>query len=309
MACKRTSFNADNECVFDVRSIHKLIDYALLPHLQELHPSNYAAFIHSDVPILWLWLETDHTLRNNPIFDTLRDLMAYRRSAKLEPFGCVYSDVHTFPQHFESLDLDRRKPLPQSLFIYNGKKYVYPSTATSDYSFDDTVYSFDALLSFISSIMDSGELDKVRKNIRFGTRSIESPYGHPLNVPIDSVQDAVYAINTEYHDHIVYTANMTVVVQYYARWSERCKHFAETYRKLSAHFMNETDILFTKLNIIHNDPPFYLASLPKIVLYYKGSMARYLAYDGILHEQPLIEWTNTHKDHIPTSQNIKLTFD
>merc|ERR1712154_619463 len=136
------------------------------------------------------------------------------------------------------------------------------------------------------------------RNIQFGTRSLSSEYGNPMRAPIDSSEDAVYAINTEYHDHIAYNPNMAVIVQYYARWSERCKQFARDYRKIGLQFYNESDVVITKLNIVHNDPPFYLSELPVIVLYYKGKGNQYIFYDGIMHSTPIIKWINQHKHYI-----------
>ena len=293
----------DDKNIFTMQSINQMIEYGLLPIVEELTPHNYVKYIHSEVPIFWLWVDMDHKSMNQPIFSILNDLMSYRRISKLEPFGCVYSDSHKFKTHMNALDIDETNSFPQALFIYHDRKYHYPHNHDND-------FSFDKLMQFIQSIMDTAHHQKIKDKIQFGTRSLPSQYGNPLYSPIDSLEDAVYAINTEYHDHIVYNPNMAVVVQYYARWSERCKHFARDYRKIGEYFYNQTDVLITKLNIVHNDPPFYLSEIPKIILYYKGKGNKYASYDGIMHSMPIIEWINTHKHYVEhSSKHTKLAFD
>ena len=294
----------DDTNTFTIESMNKLIEYGLLPIVEELTPHNYVKYIHAEVPIFWLWIDMDHKSMNEPIFSSLYDLMSYRRVSKLEPFGVVYSDSHKFKTHMTAaLDIDDTNSFPQALFIYEERKYHYPHNHNND-------FSFDVMMEFIQSIMDTSHHQKVNDKIQFGTRSLPSQYGNPLHSPIDSMQDAVYAINTEYHDHIVYNTNMAVVVQYYARWSLRCKHFASDYRRIGQYFHNQTDVLITKLNIVHNDAPFYLSDLPQIVLYHKGNGNQYVSYHGIMHSHPIIEWINQNKHFIEhSSMYAKLAFD
>ena len=293
----------NNENALSMDSINKLIQYGLLPLVEELTPNNYVEYIHSEAPIFWLWIDIDHKSMNDPIFSIISDLMSFRRVSKLEPFGCVYSDSHKFKTHMNALDIYAINSFPQALFIYDGKKYHYSHNHEND-------FSFDKLMKFIESIMDTDHHHKIKNNIKFGTRSLDSIHGNPITAPIDSVQDAVYAINTEYHDHIVYDPNIAVVVQYYARWSLRCKHFAADYRKIGEYFYNQTGVLITKLNIVHNDPPFYLSEIPQIVLYHKGRGNQYVIYEGVLHSTLIIEWINKQKNYIEhDTKRTNLEFD
>ena len=273
--------------IFSTEIIDQFIDYGLLPVVEELTPSNFQQYVHSKSPIFWVWIDIDHKSVNDRIFGIFRDLMAYRRNTKLEPFGCIYSDSHRFRTHLQSLHLNESGPFPQGQMMYEERKYHYPHNQDGD-------FSFDSVMAFLETVMDTDHREKMEKNIRFGTRSLPSEHGHPLSAPVNA-EDAVIVINTEYHDQIVYQSAMTVVVQYYARWSERCKHFASDYRKVGAAFRDDHDVLITKLNIVRNDPPFYLSDVPVIVLYFKGKGDHYVKYEGLLHAKPIIEWIREHQ--------------
>ena len=75
----------------------------------------------------------------------------------------------------------------------------------------------------------------------------------------------------------------------------RCAEFARDYRQVGKEFVNDSSIIVTKMNLIHNDPPFHVYEVPTIVLYYRGLGKQYVVYNGIMHSLPLIEWINKHK--------------
>ena len=91
--------------------------------------------------------------------------------------------------------------------------------------------------------------------------------------------------------------------------SETCKHFAITYRKTADYFKNRKDIIFTKLNFVHNDSPIHIQHLPTLILYFKGTGKQFEKYHGILHQKYLIEWIEKNLNIVNNTMSNDLQFE
>ena len=269
--------HSDGANEFSTDSIRKFVAYGALPQIEELSPSNFARWVHGDIALLWLWIDIDDRATNEALFATITDLMAYRRASRLEPFGAVYSDSHRFRTHFDALNLERRQ-IPQALLLYEGRKFVHSLRHRGD-------FSFEAMLSFVRSVMDTHSSSRYQ----FGTRSMA------MEPPRDVAFAEMVTLSTEHHDRVAFDAQSAVVVEYYSRWSLRSKHFASDFRKIGEHFQNASDVVVAKFEVVRNDPPFHLSRLPTIAMYLKGRGNQFVLYDGVMHSAPVIAWIEQHR--------------
>ncbi|KAG5436865.1 hypothetical protein PCANB_001618 [Pneumocystis canis] len=252
-----------------------------LPLLGELRPDTYEKYISSHLPLVCIFVSSDHERKD---MESIFTILASKYRGKL---ALALIDANLYGEYAESLSLKRIWPAFAIQEIDSNKKYPFSQ---------EKELRMETVDAFFSSYL-SGKL----------TPTIRSE-------PVPDSQDGpVVVVVANSFQEIVIDSKKDVLLEFYAPWCGHCKNLAPKYESLGLLYKSDAElnnkVMIAKIDATANDVDdnLNIKGFPTIMLFPADDKKNPVEYSGPRTIESLIEFIYQKGSHKVDATNMYLS--
>lgn len=261
---------ASLETVPSTEELKKWVEEQATPLIGEIGPNNYAKYVQSGVPLVWVFLDPTIEGQKQEILDRYGPL-AKKTQGKL---SWIWIDWSKYSKQSEKVGLSGT---------------IVPALAIEDQA---SGKHFAKEIDIDVTNTEKWIQDYLSGSLEPTIRSEEIP--EPNN-------GAVTVIVAKNFDEIVLNSGKDVLVEFYAPWCGHCKALAPIYEELGEAYRDDPNVIIAKMDATANDvhPKYGIKGFPTLKFFPAGSSDSPLDMEGERSLEPLKQFIDSSRKSQP----------